>query len=98
MIDLGTVTKEYFEGLIGGTFTLETQPVVELTLMKVIPWGARLEGYARDPFTLEFRGPAGLRMPQRSYRMTHPETGGFEVFLVQTADGPDGASVEAVFS
>lgn len=98
MIDLGSVTKEYFGDLVGGVFSLETVPGVKLELVKVVPWGARLEGYQRDPFTLEFRGPAKLILPQGCHRLTHPDTGAFELFLVQTGGGSEGSSLEAVFS
>lgn len=98
MIDTGTVTREFFESLIGGVFTLETRPVVELKLVEAVASGARLEGAVREPFRLEFAGPAGLRMPQRIYRMEHPATGAIELFLVQTGDGPEGSRIEAVFS
>lgn len=98
MIDAGELKREDFEGRIGDVFTLETQPLVELRLSGVVAWDAGTAETAREPFRLEFTGPAGLRMDQRIYRMAHPAAGVMELFLVQTGDSPDGSKIEAVLS
>ena len=98
MIDAGELTREFFEGRIGEVFTLVTQPVVELKLAVVVAWGPQLGNGGRDPFRLEFTGPVGLRMSQRIYRMTLASGEAMELFLVQTADAPDGTRIEAIFS
>jgi hypothetical protein len=99
VIDAGELTREFFEGRIGEVFTLVTQPVVELKLAEVVAWGPQLGDGGRDPFRLDFSGPAGLRMPQRIYRMSLASGEVMELFLVQNADAPDGSSrAEAIFS
>lgn len=98
MIDAGALTREFFEGRIGEVFTLETQPVVELKLVEVVPWGPQPKDGGREPFRLDFIGPAGLRMPQQIYRLAHASIGTLELFLVQTGDAKDGSRVEAIFS
>jgi hypothetical protein len=98
VIDAGELTREFFETKIGEVFTLGTQPVVELKLLEVVAWGAQLANGGRDPFRLEFTGPAGLRMPQQIYRMTLASGEAMELFLVQVADAPEGSRVEAIFS
>jgi hypothetical protein len=97
VIDAGELTREFFEGRIGEMFTLVTQPVVELKLTEVVAWGPQ-SGHGRDPFRLGFTGPAGLRMPQRIYRMTLASGEAMELFLVQNADAPEGTQIEAIFS
>lgn len=56
------------------------------------------EGATRDPFTLTFRGPAPLRLPQGIYRMTNAQLGEMEIFLVQSAADQTCSTFEAVFN
>jgi hypothetical protein len=56
------------------------------------------EGAARDPFTLTFRGPPPLRLPQGIYRMTNAQLGEMEIFLVQIAADQTSSTFEAVFN
>jgi hypothetical protein len=52
-----------------------------------------------QPFGLTFRGPASPALPQRIYRLDHPEVGGHEIFLVPVARRADGAlDYEAIFT
>jgi hypothetical protein len=60
--------------------------------------GHRRTGTSRDPFSLTFRGPAGLRGEQGIHRLEHPELGVLEIFLVQIAGQPDGSVFEAIFT
>jgi hypothetical protein len=52
----------------------------------------------RAPFSLVFRGPTTPVLPQRIYRIEHPEIGAFDLFLVPI--GPDSAGMryEAIFT
>jgi hypothetical protein len=97
VIDTGTLTREFFEERLGGIFSLETSPAVELKLERVASAGTPAPGAMRDPFRVEFSGPPGLRMPQQIYRMHHAGEL-LELFLVQTGDGIQGSQVEAIFS
>jgi hypothetical protein len=56
------------------------------------------EGATRDPFTLTFRGPAALRLPQAIYRLTNAQLGDMEIFLVQIAADQTSSTFEAVFN
>ena len=58
----------------------------------------RPEGATRDPFTLTFLGPAKLRLPQGIYRLTNPQLGEMEIFLVQIAADATSSTFEAVFN
>lgn len=53
----------------------------------------------KQPFGLVFRGPATPALPQRIYRLDHPELGGHDIFLVPIARRADGAlDYEAIFT
>lgn len=43
-----------------------------------------------EKFSLLFRGPAGRGLPQRIYRLEHPEAGRFDLFLVPVASTESG--------
>ena len=52
----------------------------------------------RGQFSIVFRGPRTPILPQRIYRVAHPEIGDFDLFVVPI--GPDGQGMryEAVFA
>ena len=98
MLDLAKVQCADFAACVNQDFEIATSgdPLV-LHLFE-----ARLrdapEGAARDPFTLTFKGPPPLRLPQGIYRMTNPQLGEMEIFLVQIAADEDSSTFEAVFN
>ena len=94
-----------FEGLVGQSFELlveddeplaleliEAGPVGELSSRQAGELGKRL------PFSLVFRGPAELYMPQGIRALRHPEIGEMAVFLVQLEQSAEGSRFEAVFT
>jgi len=52
----------------------------------------------REPFSIVFRGPRTPILPQRIYRVAHPEIGDFELFLVPIGPDEQGMRYEAVFT
>lgn len=71
---------------------------VALTLHLAEALGHQRQGALREPFSLLFRGPQGLRAPQGIYRLKNETLGELEIFITQVADGPQGSEFEAVFS
>lgn len=51
-----------------------------------------------QPFGLVFRGPAEPILPQRIYRLAHPEVGTHDIFLVPIGGKPEGVEYEAIFT
>jgi len=45
-----------------------------------------------------FRGPEGVPLPQRIYRMEHPDIGAFDLFVVPIRPDDKGMRYEAVFN
>lgn len=62
------------------------------------PGGLGPEGQERLQFSLVFRGPATQVLPQGTYRLSHAELGGLELFLVPLAPDAEGALYEAAFA
>ena len=52
----------------------------------------------RQRFGLVFRGPLEPALPQRIYRLAHPEMGTHEIFLVPIARKAEGLEYEAIFT
>ena len=98
-VDLLAATVETFAPVVGQTFeAIFTDGRLPLTLAEVILLGKPREAGLRAPFSLQFRGRAGLRLSQRIYRLENPAVGAMEIFLVQIGDGADGSKFEAIFN
>jgi hypothetical protein len=48
-------------------------------------------------FTLHFRGPAELRMPQQIHQLEHDTLGTFDIFLTAIGADAQGITYESVF-
>ncbi|MEO5714174.1 MAG: hypothetical protein ABIT37_11860 [Luteolibacter sp.] len=99
MIPLESVDYDTFFPLIGQTFSSgDAEGRVELVLSVVEKLGHRREDAPRDPFSLTFRGPQGLRVPQGTYRLECDGLGKIGLFITQVGDGAKGSEFEAVFT
>lgn len=98
MLDLAQVRHADFAACVNQDF----QIVFTDGTLAVKLFEARLrdtpDGAARDPFTLTFRGPPPLRLPQGIYRMTNAQLGEMEIFLVQIAADETSSTFEAIFN
>jgi hypothetical protein len=98
MLDLATARCEQFAACLNQDFQIvftDGTLAVKLTEARA---RERPEGATRDPFTLTFRGPAALRLPQAIYRLTNATLGEMEIFLVQIAADQTSSTFEAVFN
>jgi hypothetical protein len=99
---LDQLTIDFFEPLVGSSFwaVFETGGKVELRLERVArvmeSEAARLK---RTAFSLFFRGPKSLKLPQQIYNLSHEafaEPQG--IFLVPVGEEANGYIYEAVFA
>ena len=97
MLDLAKVQCADFAACVNQDFQIVTDagPVV-LQLVEARSQTAPDAG--RDPFTLTFRGPPPLRLPQGIYKMSNAQMGEMEIFLVQIAANQTSSTFEAVFN
>lgn len=99
MIPLESVSHETFAPVIGQSFTVTTADgKVGLSLTEVKLLGHKRDESARDPFSLTFRGPQGLRLAQGTYQFTCGALGEIGFFITQVADGAKGSEFEAIFT
>jgi hypothetical protein len=98
---LDELTEASFKPHSGTRFQvlLENGPGVELDLAEVTlyPHDSSVPR-KREPFSLLFRGPAAAYLPQRIYRLQHPEMGSLDLFLVPIRREGDTLLYEAVFN
>lgn len=88
-----------FQPWVGHTFGVQTAAgSFDLTLAEASagPW--QPEGETAFAFELMFRGPREPILPQATYRMTHPELGSLEIFVVPLRSDAEGTVYQAVFS
>ncbi len=104
---------ELFAPLVGKEFRIEfSDGSVELTVEEVTelppprrkstsgePVRAENMPVRQSPFTVLFRGPRNVKLPQRVYRMTEPSFAEpLDIFIVPISLETDGYHYQAVFS
>jgi hypothetical protein len=91
-------TLARFEPLVGSRFTLRLDDASALPAQLVEARAGRgrtVDG--RQAFSLTFETPPEPALPQRIYRLEHPQLEALELFLVPVAQWPSGLHYEAVF-
>ena len=101
---LESFTIHTFSGHLGGKFCVypdaSNSPLeVELISATALGGSAGCEPPARrQPFSIVFRGPGDVLLPQRIYRIEHEEIGAFDLFLVPIGLDEEGLRYEAIFT
>ena len=74
------------------------QPI-DLTLVEVTPRKVEAhEEQGMERFSAVFMGPREFLLPQQIYRVSHPDMGEFDIFLVALGQEPEGFKYEAVYN
>src|ERR1044072_3117644 len=72
---------------------------IELTLGSVTPRKIDPnEEAGMERFSAMFLGPSEIFLPQQTYRVSHPEMGEFDIFLVALGQEGEGFRYEAVYN
>src|SRR5437764_14080846 len=72
---------------------------VELELIEVQGWQSQAqEQTGLERFSVFFKGPADILLPQHVYTLEHEQMGTFDIFLVPVARDASGCRYEAVFN
>ena len=99
---LDQVTHATFAAVLGSAFRLETTPgqVVSATLFEAreLVDNRPASAAVRQPFSLLFRLPPGVRLPQRIYALEHDQLGRLDIFLVPVRQEAEGLVLEAIFN
>ena len=98
MLDLATVRCEQFAACLNQDFQIVFSDGTLVLQLSAAHAREAPEGATRDPFTLTFRGPPELRLPQGIYKMSNAQLGEMEIFLVQIAADQTSSTFEAVFN
>ena len=91
---------EHFGARANETFDLSLGETTQtLTLVEVRPLPPQnFAGMVRHPFSLLFRSPSQIALPQRLYRLNNAAMGALDVFLVPVGRDAAGVIYEAVFN
>lgn len=84
--------RETFSLLVGGSS-------MDVTLVQAQRRPARtIAGIRAEPFTLYFKSPSPVLLPQKIYPFSNPGMGKLNIFIVPVGRGKDGVIYEAVFN
>jgi hypothetical protein len=98
---LENFTIETFSEHLGSTFRIhpDSSPPLDFELISATELGGSAgEETHRQPFSIVFRGPGDVLLPQRIYRMEHEVIGVFDLFLVPIGPDEKGLHYEAIFT
>ena len=92
------LSLESFAPHAGTSFLLRSAAApAALELVKVAALGHGRPG-GRTPFSLQFLGPEGHRLEQRTWTLEHPVLGRLDIFLVPLGPVEGRMRYEAIFS
>jgi len=97
---LGTLTYDEAQALVGRTYRVGGNNL-ELTVTRVIraaEHGPRPKELKRDSFSIFFRGPADVLLPQRMYDLAGDSETFPNLFIVPVGRNANGYEYEAVFT
>ncbi len=95
---LDTLTHESFAPHVGSPFEVRLpERTIRFELLEVLPGKDEAPG-RRRPFSLFFRGPREVYVPQQIVPLEHAALGKLEIFLVPVGLDPEGYRYEAVFN
>jgi hypothetical protein len=99
---LETFTVDTFAPHIGETFEIVggTEQRLKLELVAATSLGRQTNRAAqqREQFSIHFRGPAGVVLPQQIYTLEFEPIGTFDIFLVPIGNDATGTRYEAIFT
>ena len=100
---LDKLTSADFSAHLNSSFRIhaDTPGPLEAELIQVTELGAPpsdQEDTPRRAFSIVFRAPADLYLPQSIYPIEHPELGTLDLFLVPLGPDKQGMRYEAIFT
>ncbi len=98
---LESFTVRTFSGRVGAAFRIHPGggDPLDVELITATDLSERPGEASRGrPFSIVFRGPKDVPLPQRTYRVKHREIGAFDLFLVPIGPDEKGLRYEAIFT
>src|SRR5262245_46300302 len=97
-MELQDLKQEDFVGRLNSTFQIRAgSSDIEARLIEARKVGNG-RGGRRVPFSLIFRGPRGMVVPQGIYQIQQETLGTLEIFLVPVGPDEEGMLYEAIFT
>ena len=97
-MELGELTVETFEPIVGDAFGVEAGPGAELVLVLEVAEAVGDRPGGRQPFRLQFSGPHDPLLPQAIHPLRHADLGALEIFIVAIGQGDEHTTYEAIFT
>lgn len=87
-----------FDGCLGEVFRVYPEGPEPLEFELISASGPGENSGRGRPFSILFRGPGEVQLPQCIYRMEHEKIGAFDLFIVPIGSDEKGHRYEAVFT
>ena len=98
-MDLADIVRSDFDAVVGDSFTVSTEPPLDLILLEASYLQSGPAGVDESrSFSALFRGPEEPALIQATYGLDHAELGELTLFLVPIAADGTGRTYEAVFN
>ena len=97
---LDKLTLQDFEACLNERFEIVVDNGEGLTL-ELVEASALEDGYGSPrlaPFSLVFRGPRGVSLPQQIYTLRHEQMESMDIFLVPIRPDERGMRLQAIFN
>jgi len=94
---LETLTSSMFAASVNSTFQVRHE-AGELVALELVEYreGVSQPGY--EHFSLLFKGPRTVVLPQQTYQVEHPVLGTFALFLVPVREDENATYYESLFN
>ncbi|MDV3348304.1 hypothetical protein D0962_21895 [Leptolyngbyaceae cyanobacterium CCMR0082] len=94
-----TLTLSDFSSTVGSSFQVCPEPdtSLQLELLEAVELSSSSSARS-ESFSLLFKGPSDVVLPQKLYSMNHSDLGDLSIFLVPVAGASDGIRYEAIFN
>ncbi len=103
---MAELNKETFLTFVNRNFKLYVEgqsidvELFEIEDVKIVPQveGQNLSEIRQEPFTLIFKAPLDVQLPQQNYRLEHKDLGALTIFMTPIQPSQDAQYLQALFS
>lgn len=93
-----SITHESFESIVGDSVDLRTGDSDFQAVVKSVSLLHASPSQGRQPFSVVLQSKDTENHGQRTYRLSHPDLGDHELFLVPIGEGDEGVRYEMIFN
>jgi hypothetical protein len=93
-----SITHESFESILGDNVAVRAEDIDFQAVVKSVNLLRESPGQGRQPFSVVLQSQDTENHGQRTYRLSHPDLGDLELFLVPVGGDEEGIRYEIIFN